>query len=80
MSNTEIFIVANKPVYQRPYKTRQQRRLADKRKAEDTNEVGFLLKIAAGVVLLVIVALAFAHKGAADRDNAAPQHTAPSTE
>jgi len=77
MAYSETLPVATKSAYRRPYKTRQQRREADKRKVDEGSEIRFLVKVAGGVLLLIIIALVFAAKGLADRESSAtPYHSA----
>lgn len=52
-----------KTTYQRPYKSRTQRREDDKRKVDDVQDHRFLIRLAAGVAIIVVVALVFAIKG-----------------
>jgi len=68
--------VTTKTAYQRPYKSRNQRREADRRKTDDVTNRRFLYKAFGGVALLVVLALAFAFEGLADRDSATPQYRA----
>ena len=66
--------MTTKTAYQRPYKSRNQRREADRRKTDDVTDRRFLYKVFGGVALLVVLALAFTFKGLADRESATPQY------
>ncbi|MBF9223473.1 hypothetical protein [Hymenobacter ruricola] len=66
MSYTTQAPVTKKQVYQRPYKTRSQRREAARRKHDENGDVKFLVRVAVGVGLLLLVAVAFAIKGMAE--------------
>ena len=57
--------MAPKTAYQRPYKTRAQRREDDKRKIDDVQDHRFLIRFVVGVVILAVVAIVFAMKGMA---------------
>ena len=50
-------------MYKRPYKSRQQRREADRRKHDETNDSKFLVRVAVGVAIVLAVALVFLLKG-----------------
>ena len=58
-----------KSSHQRPYKTRQQRREADRRKYDEAKDLKFLWRVASIVGILVIVAMGFAFKGMVDRND-----------
>jgi len=70
MAITESISVTKKQAYKRPYKTRQQRRQADRLKADDSADSKYLIKVAAAIGLLLLLAIGFAIKGMADRENA----------
>ncbi|MBJ6107584.1 hypothetical protein JAO73_01065 [Hymenobacter sp. BT523] len=73
MSYTTQASAAKKSAYQRPYKTRSQRRMADRRKHDETADFKFLVRVAVGIGLLLLLAVGFAIKGMADSsDVAAP--------
>ena len=55
-----------KAAYKRPYKSRQQRREADRRKFDGSNDSRFLMRVAVGVGLLLALVLAFMLKGVKD--------------
>ena len=61
-----------KVAYQRPYKSRQQRRDAARRNYDEASDHRFLLRVAGGIGLLFVVVLVFVLKGALDTDSAAP--------
>ena len=75
MSNSVTSSATKKGAYQRPYKSRSQRREADRRKHDEANDYRFLIRVAVAVGLLVVVALGFAAKGMMDRDTPAAQVT-----
>ena len=79
MSNTIISSTPKKSAYQRPYKSRTQRREIDRRKYEETKERQFLKRSALAVGLLVIIALSFFIKGWLGHENA-PARPMPSVE
>lgn len=64
-----IFVAKNK-AYERPYKSRQERRLADRRKADNSNDNAFLTRAAVVVGFILLMAVGFAIKGMSDRQNA----------
>ncbi|UOQ98039.1 hypothetical protein MUN81_00770 [Hymenobacter sp. 5317J-9] len=72
MSYTTQAPAAKKTAYQRPYKTRSQRRLADRRKHDESADFKFLIKVAVGVGFLLLLAVGFAIKGMADSSDASP--------
>ena len=74
MSKTATSPVTNRAAYQRPYKSRQQRREADRRKSDESNDYKFLLRVGAGIAIVLAVVLGFVLKGMMDR-NAAPVST-----
>lgn len=55
-----------KPIYKRPYKSRRERRERDRRKHDEASDYKFLLRVAGGIGLLLLLALGFAIKGATD--------------
>lgn len=63
MSYTTQAPVAKKQAYQRPYKSRAQRRQAARRKHDESGDLKFLVRVGIGVGLLLLVAVAFAIKG-----------------
>lgn len=69
MSNTVTVSAAKKPAYKRPYKSRSQRRESDRRKYDESKDQKFLWRVAAGIGLLLLIALGFALKGAVDQGN-----------
>ena len=60
-------------VYQRPYKSRIQRREEARRKHDESSDHKFLWRVAGGIGLLLVIALAFVVKGASERDNSSSQ-------
>lgn len=70
MEISKTISVAKNQAYERPYKTRQQRRLAERRKADDSNDNAFLIKVAVVIGFILLVAVGFAMKGMADHQNA----------
>ena len=79
MSNTIISPAPKKAAYQRPYKSRSQRREVDRRKYEEAKEYRFLKRVALAVGLLAIIALSFYVKGSMDREST-PVHSMPPAE
>ena len=55
-----------KPVYKRPNKSRSERRERDRRKHDDASDYKFLWRVGGSIGLLLLLALGFAIKGAAD--------------
>ena len=70
MTITETISVSRKQAYQRPYKTRDQRRKAARNKIDDSADHKFLVKVVVGVALLLLLAVGFVVKGLADRESA----------
>ena len=70
MSKTTTPSVPHRTAYQRPYKTRQQRREADRRKTDESQEHKFLLRVGGGIAIVLAVVLGFMLKGLMDRDKA----------
>ena len=70
MSKTTTPSVPHRTAYQRPYKTRQQRREVDRRKTEESNDHKFLLRAGVGIAIVLAVVLGFMLKGLMDRDKA----------
>ena len=70
MSKTPTSSVPHRTAYQRPYKTRQQRREVDRRKTEESNDHKFLLRAGVGIAIVLAVVLGFMLKGLMDRDKA----------
>ncbi|GAC1375923.1 MAG: hypothetical protein NVS3B25_01610 [Hymenobacter sp.] len=64
-----------KSAYQRPYKTRHERRDYDRRRHDEANDYKFLWRVVGIVGVLFAVALGFAIKGATDRDSGAGRTT-----
>ena len=69
MSKAATSHVSNRTAYQRPYKTRQQRREADRRKTDESTDHKFLLRIGGGIAIVLALALGFMLKGVMDRDS-----------
>lgn len=64
MSKTTTSSVPDRTAYQRPYKTRQQRREADRRKTDgSTNDYRFLLRAGTGIAIVLALVLGFMLKG-----------------
>jgi hypothetical protein len=61
--------------YQRPYKSRSERRDVDRRKHEETKDQKFLMQIASAVAIVLMVALGIAVKGVMDKDDPSGQLT-----
>ena len=60
----------NKPAYKRPYKSRRRRAEASKGKTNNANDVKFLLRVAAVIGLLLLVAWGIAVKGMKENEQA----------
>jgi hypothetical protein len=69
MSSSTLVPAAKKSAYQRPYKSRSQRREIDRRKHDETKDRKFLIRIAAVVGLIVVLAVAFAITGMTTAEN-----------
>ena len=63
MSSTTFTPSAQKSAYQRPYKSRSQRRHIDRRKHDEANDYKFLIRVAVAIGLVAVVAIGFAIKG-----------------
>ena len=63
MSKTATSSVSHRTAYQRPYKTRQQRREADRRKTDESNDHKFLVRVGMGIAIVLAMALGFMLKG-----------------
>ncbi|WP_426058384.1 hypothetical protein [Hymenobacter sp. B1770] len=61
--------MAKKSAFQRPYKSRSQRREIDRRKHDEAKDSKFLIRVAIAVGLVLVVALGFAIKGVADTNS-----------
>ena len=60
----------HRTAYQRPYKSRQQRREADRRKTdESTNDYKFLLRAGTGIAIVLALVLGFMLKGILGNDS-----------
>ena len=70
MSKTTTSSVPHRAAYQRPYKTRQQRREADRQKTDESHDHKFLLRAGVGIAIVLAVVLGFMLKGLIDRDKA----------
>ena len=70
MPKTTTSSVPHRTAYQRPYKTRQQRREADRQKTDEFHDHKFLLRAGVGIAIVLAVVLGFMLKGLIDRDKA----------
>ena len=66
MSSTTFTPSAQKSAYQRPYKSRSQRREIDRRKQDEANDYKFLIRVGVAIGLIAVIALGFAIKGLAE--------------
>lgn len=66
MSNTVTARAEKKSAYQRPYKTRGERREIDRRKHDEAKDHKFLWRVFMGAGVLLAIALAFALRGASE--------------
>ena len=74
MSSTTEVSASQKSAYQRPYKTRGQRREIARRKHDENADHKFLVRVAVAAGILLLVALGIAMKSSLDTD-AAPAMT-----
>ncbi len=72
MATTTNASPPSKGAYQRPYKTRLQRREQARRKHDENSDHKFLVRAAVGVGLLILLAIGFALRGLADRQETTP--------
>lgn len=72
MSNIFTSSSTTKSVYQRPYKSRSQRREVDRRKYDAAKDHRFLRRVFVVVGLLMAVALGIAAKGMMDKEATTP--------
>ena len=72
MATTTDAPTAKQGAYQRPYKTRSQRREQARRNYDENSDHKFLLRAALVVALLLVVALGFVVKGFVDRQDDTP--------
>ena len=68
MSSTTEVPTDQKSAYQRPYKTRSQRREIARRKHDENADRKFLVRVALVVGALLLVAVGVALRGAAEPD------------
>jgi hypothetical protein len=66
MSYSTLIPMVKKSAFERPYKSRSQRREIDRRKHDEAKDYKFLVRVAIAVGLVLVVALGFAIKGVAD--------------
>ena len=69
MSKTATTPVSHSTAYQRPYKSRQQRREADRRKTDEANDYKFLLRVGSGIAIVLLLVVGFMLKGVMDRND-----------
>ena len=69
MSSTIDAAVSKKNAYQRPYKSRRQRREAGRRKYDESSDSKFLWRIFIAISVVILVIMAFMYKGNADRES-----------
>ena len=70
MSKTATTPVSHPTAYQRPYKSRQQRREADRRKTDNSaNDYKFLLRVGTGIAIVLALVLGFVLKGMMGNDS-----------
>ena len=74
MSSTTELSASQKSAYQRPYKTRGQRREIARRKHDENADHKFLVRVAFAVGILLLVTLGIVMKSSSDTD-AAPATT-----
>ncbi len=64
--------VSKKNAYQRPYKSRRQRRESGRRKHDESSDSKFLWRIFIAISIVVLTIVAFMYKGNADREVQSP--------
>ncbi|OGX80988.1 hypothetical protein [Hymenobacter glacialis] len=57
---------SNKTAYQRPYKSRSERRQADRRKHDESGDYKFLVRVGIAIGLVIAVVLGFVITGLAE--------------
>lgn len=72
MSSTIEVSASQKSAYQRPYKTRSQRREIARRKHDENTDRKFLARVAMVAGALLLLAVGFALKGWPDREAEVP--------
>ena len=72
MSVTSNASAAQKSAYQRPYKTRNQRRETARRKHDENADQKFLWRAALVAGVLLLLAIGFAMKASVDHEATAP--------
>ena len=72
MSSTTEVSASQKSAYQRPYKTRSQRREIARRKHDENTDRKFLVRVAMVAGALLLLAVGFAIKGWTDREAEVP--------
>ena len=72
MSSTTEISASQKSAYQRPYKTRSQRRETARRKYDENTDRKFLIRMAVAAGVLLVLAVGFAIKSGTEHDGAAP--------
>ena len=70
MSSTTEASASQKSAYQRPYKTRGERREIARRKHDENADQKFLVRVAFAVGILLLVALGIVMKSSSDTDAA----------
>ncbi|MET4074117.1 hypothetical protein [Hymenobacter sp. UYCo722] len=68
MSSITEVSASQKSAYQRPYKTRGQRREIARRKHDENTDQKFLVRVAVAAGLLLLLAVGIAVRSWADRD------------
>jgi len=72
MPYTTDAAVSKKNTYQRPYKSRRQRRESSRRKYDESSDSKFLWRIFIAISIVILTILAFMYKGNADRETQSP--------
>ncbi|SFQ30654.1 hypothetical protein SAMN04515668_1808 [Hymenobacter arizonensis] len=67
--------MAKKSAFQRPYKSRSERREIDRRKHDEAKDYKFLIRVAIAIGLVLVVALGFAITGVVDNSGNLAQST-----
>ena len=75
MPPTTDVSASQKSAYQRPYKTRGERREIARRKHDENADHKFLVRIAVAMGVLLLVALGIALKGSVESESSIPPAT-----
>ncbi|MBF9235973.1 hypothetical protein I2I05_01055 [Hymenobacter sp. BT683] len=76
MSYSSVASEAKKSAYQRPYKSRRQRREADRRKHDEVKDHKFLIRVAIAIGLVIAVAVTFVITGLSETSSESAYNSA----